>query len=123
MKAKLRLRTSVSAPFDENTYLVGLPDRPEVLIVDPGFQPELIMQQIEDEELKPVAILNTHGHVDHIAGNAAMKRRFPDIPIIIGFGDALMLTDANLNLSARSEEHTSELQSLRHLVCRLLLEK
>src|SRR5262245_62835207 len=25
--------------------------------------------------------------------------------------------------SARSEEHTSELQSLRHLVCRLLLEK
>src|SRR5437899_8436619 len=26
-------------------------------------------------------------------------------------------------LSARSEEHTSELQSLRHLVCRLLLEK
>src|SRR5258705_2989425 len=28
-----------------------------------------------------------------------------------------------LGLSARSEEHTSELQSLRHLVCRLLLEK
>src|SRR5437899_7869310 len=27
------------------------------------------------------------------------------------------------NLSFRSEEHTSELQSLRHLVCRLLLEK
>src|SRR5258705_6181951 len=27
------------------------------------------------------------------------------------------------NVSARSEEHTSELQSLRHLVCRLLLEK
>src|ERR1039458_10121334 len=26
-------------------------------------------------------------------------------------------------LSYRSEEHTSELQSLRHLVCRLLLEK
>src|SRR5438045_8342077 len=25
--------------------------------------------------------------------------------------------------NARSEEHTSELQSLRHLVCRLLLEK
>src|SRR5262245_63735830 len=25
--------------------------------------------------------------------------------------------------SVRSEEHTSELQSLRHLVCRLLLEK
>src|SRR5262245_63962342 len=28
-----------------------------------------------------------------------------------------------LSLAVRSEEHTSELQSLRHLVCRLLLEK
>src|SRR5262245_63847653 len=27
------------------------------------------------------------------------------------------------NIANRSEEHTSELQSLRHLVCRLLLEK
>src|ERR1039458_10524762 len=31
--------------------------------------------------------------------------------------------DAQGRLLARSEEHTSELQSLRHLVCRLLLEK
>src|SRR5205814_7603789 len=30
---------------------------------------------------------------------------------------------ARYDLSGRSEEHTSELQSLRHLVCRLLLEK
>src|SRR5437899_5677513 len=30
---------------------------------------------------------------------------------------------ARLNTTKRSEEHTSELQSLRHLVCRLLLEK
>src|ERR1035438_5739695 len=29
----------------------------------------------------------------------------------------------NAVYTARSEEHTSELQSLRHLVCRLLLEK
>src|SRR5262245_63371275 len=31
--------------------------------------------------------------------------------------------DASLLLLTRSEEHTSELQSLRHIVCRLLLEK
>src|SRR5258705_9548045 len=30
---------------------------------------------------------------------------------------------ALMDRPARSEEHTSELQSLRHLVCRLLLEK
>src|ERR1035441_7009851 len=39
--------------------------------------------------------------------------------------DRLGLPDANriCNPAPRSEEHTSELQSLRHLVCRLLLEK
>src|SRR5262245_64599565 len=31
--------------------------------------------------------------------------------------------DRHCQTLARSEEHTSELQSLRHLVCRLLLEK
>src|SRR5262245_63267100 len=36
-------------------------------------------------------------------------------------GGAHVLEDALI--ASRSEEHTSELQSLRHLVCRLLLEK
>src|SRR5262245_62441287 len=35
----------------------------------------------------------------------------------------LLLTLASTQTERRSEEHTSELQSLRHLVCRLLLEK
>src|SRR5205814_5608098 len=39
----------------------------------------------------------------------------------IGF-DAQLLDQADVK-AYRSEEHTSELQSLRHLVCRLLLEK
>src|SRR5262245_63209668 len=41
-------------------------------------------------------------------------------------GEPLYLLPANPtaeNIAKRSEEHTSELQSLRHLVCRLLLEK
>src|SRR5690349_22994350 len=36
-------------------------------------------------------------------------------------GESMAL--ANLSSNARSEEHTSELQSRRDLVCRLLLEK
>src|SRR5262245_62624082 len=37
--------------------------------------------------------------------------------------NVLALVRRILNVETRSEEHTSELQSLRHLVCRLLLEK
>src|SRR5205814_2543347 len=39
-----------------------------------------------------------------------------------GLGKNVPIATGNGN-DARSEEHTSELQSLRHLVCRLLLEK
>src|ERR1035441_10807978 len=41
----------------------------------------------------------------------------------IEFAAADLLSDEGWDRAARSEEHTSELQSLRHLVCRLLLEK
>src|SRR5438045_7674673 len=38
-------------------------------------------------------------------------------------GEADFVTEMSASPFSRSEEHTSELQSLRHLVCRLLLEK
>ena len=100
MSPNLRIRTIVSRPFDENTYVVGRTDRADVLVVDPGFEPNLILDYLRDEGLTVAAILNTHGHVDHIAGNAAVRRAHPGVPIIIGKGDAAMLTDADLNLSA-----------------------
>jgi len=100
MSPNLRIRTIVSRPFDENTYVLGSTERADALVVDPGFEPNLILNYLRDEGLTVVAIVNTHGHIDHIAGNAAMRRAFPDVPIIIGEGDAAMLTDAELNLSA-----------------------
>jgi glyoxylase-like metal-dependent hydrolase (beta-lactamase superfamily II) len=100
MKDDLRIRTVVSAPFDENTYIVGKESEREVVVIDPGFEPEQILEVIESEDLRVVAILNTHGHPDHIAGNSAMKEAFPEAPLIIGQGDAALLTDAELNLSA-----------------------
>src|SRR5258705_4358902 len=44
-------------------------------------------------------------------------------PLALGQRLCLVLSEYNGLKYARSEEHTSELQSLRHLVCRLLLEK
>src|SRR2546429_6950992 len=42
---------------------------------------------------------------------------------VLAIASHLRLTDGRLELDLRSEEHTSELQSRLHLVCRLLLEK
>lgn len=96
----LELRTIVSAPFAENSYIVWRPGREECVVFDPGLEPDAILQTIREQGLRVMAIFNTHGHADHIAGNAAIKAAFPDALLYIGHGDAAMLTDARANLSA-----------------------
>lgn len=98
--ATLKLETVTSQPFDENTYILFAEGAAECLVVDPGFEPDKITEALKSLELTPVGILNTHGHADHIAGNASMKEQWPDAPLVIGHGDAHKLTDPEHNLSA-----------------------
>jgi glyoxylase-like metal-dependent hydrolase (beta-lactamase superfamily II) len=100
MSAPLSVRTVVSMPFEENTYVVWLPGRADALVIDPGLDPDAILECLREEGLTPAAVLNTHGHADHIAGNAALKEAFPRVPLIIGRGDEVMLADPVANLSA-----------------------
>lgn len=89
----------LSMPFAENSYIVYLEGRDDAVVIDPGLEPELILAKLKKHQLHLAAILNTHGHADHIAGNASMKKYFPQAPLYIGAGDAAMLTDPILNLS------------------------
>lgn len=95
-----QILTVVSMPFVENSYVISLPGQRECLIVDPGLDPQQIEAIIRENQLSPVAILCTHGHADHIAGNAYLKERWPNCPLVIGHGDASKLTDPRGNLSA-----------------------
>ena len=97
---KLRLTTVVDQLFAENTYITHLDGSNECLVIDPGLEVDRILEALDVQSLTPAAILNTHGHADHIAGNAALKNRWPDVPLVIGEGDAHKLSDAAANLSA-----------------------
>src|SRR5207302_5306050 len=55
----LNIHTLVSMPFEENTYVVWLPGRRDVLVVDPGLEPDLILDFLREQDLTPAAILNT----------------------------------------------------------------
>ncbi|TWT48628.1 MBL fold metallo-hydrolase [Botrimarina hoheduenensis] len=96
----LRVWRVISVPFDENTYVFALSGSSQAVVVDPGLQPGTIVQLLETEQLVPAAILCTHGHTDHIAGNGALKQRWPEAPLVIGRFDASKLTDPVGNLSA-----------------------
>jgi hydroxyacylglutathione hydrolase len=88
-----------SAPFGEMSYVAWREGRPDALVVDPGFDVPAILGVLGRRGLALAAILNTHGHVDHIAGNAALKRAHPDAPLIIGRNEAHLLSDPDANLS------------------------
>lgn len=100
MSGTVQIHTIVSLPFEENTYVVWQDAQTEAIVFDPGLEPELIQRFLEQRALTVAAIVNTHGHADHIGGNHALKKAFPKAPIIAGAREARMLTDANLNLSA-----------------------
>src|SRR5437868_346350 len=59
-------------PFEENTYLL-YDDTKGCAIIDPGChsleEKKSLVQFIEKEELRPVKLLLTHSHIDHILGN------------------------------------------------------
>lgn len=100
MTAAIQLHTIVSMPFQENTYVLWRADRHDALVVDPGLEPELILAFLDDRSLDVAAILNTHGHGDHIGGNEAMKARYPQAPLVIGTNEAALLSDPDQNMSA-----------------------
>jgi glyoxylase-like metal-dependent hydrolase (beta-lactamase superfamily II) len=97
---RIQVQTIVSQPFAENSYVLWRDGETDAVVIDPGFEPEVILEFLADHGLHLDAIINTHGHVDHIAGNRAMKEAFPAAPIVIGHGDADMLMDPELNMSA-----------------------
>jgi glyoxylase-like metal-dependent hydrolase (beta-lactamase superfamily II) len=72
----------------------------QAVVIDPGFEAAAVIEALRQAGREAAAILNTHGHSDHIAGNRALKAAFPDAPIVIGRGEAPMLTDPAANLSA-----------------------
>lgn len=70
-------------PFQENTYVISN-DAKDALIIDPGchnaYEQEQFLDYIKNNDLKPVRLLNTHCHIDHIPGNLLVAKTF-DLPL------------------------------------------
>ena len=79
--------------FGENTYVL-YDETGECVIIDPGCsnsnEENSLSDFIEKNKLKPVLLLNTHCHIDHILGNAFVKNKY-QIPLYINQHDEPVL--------------------------------
>ena len=59
-------------PYDNGCYLI-VDERKEAIVIDPSMGDREVIGAVREQGLRLVEILNTHGHPDHIFGNAAVK--------------------------------------------------
>jgi len=59
-------------PYDNGCYLI-VGARNEAIVIDPSMGEREVIDAVREQGLRLVEILNTHGHADHIFGNAAVK--------------------------------------------------
>ena len=78
--------------FEENCYLYACPKTREAVIIDPGDEAERILARIQELQLIPKYILNTHGHIDHICAIDEVSAIYP-VPLAIHTADTYMYTD------------------------------
>ena len=63
--------------YETNCYVLRESDAAgDCLVVDPGLEAEELIDFLTERKLKPVAVVLTHGHIDHIAGVALLRERF-----------------------------------------------
>ena len=95
---KLAIRMMVLGPVQTNCFFLINEDTKEVLIIDPADRAQKIIEWINSEGLKPVAILLTHGHFDHIMGMAGVKNEY-HIPVYASKDEVEVLANPQLNVS------------------------
>ena len=75
---KVHVRTV--GPFQENSYLVVDEGSMRAVMVDPGDEPEALLEMVHASGATLDAIWLTHAHIDHIGAIEAVRRAFP-VPV------------------------------------------
>lgn len=81
-----------------NCYFVINMVSNQVIIIDPADQAASIRQKIEEKQWKPVAVLLTHGHYDHIMAAKELSEEY-NIPLYASEAEVELLQNPEINMS------------------------
>ena len=103
--SRIKIRSVLVSECYTNCYLCMNTETKEGFIVDPGDDELKISANVSHIEMKPVAILLTHGHFDHIGAVEKLKKRY-DIPVYASEVEDRLLLDNRASLSSMFGEPT-----------------
>ena len=89
----------VVGPVQTNCYFVTNIKTKEMIIIDPGACANQLAKKVDESGAKPVAILLTHGHLDHATDAKPLADRY-GIKIYIHEADNATLGDPQLTVSS-----------------------
>ena len=72
----MRIETIMVGQMGTNCYLAWDEESKRGFLVDPGEQADKIIRVCSHYEIKPEAILLTHGHFDHIMAAKKVKEYY-----------------------------------------------
>jgi len=91
----MKFESVIVGALETNCYLVYCDQTRECAVIDPGAESEKIIRTISENNLKPIMVIDTHGHVDHVGANADIIERY-DVPLLIHEADSPMLDKIQL---------------------------
>ncbi len=86
--------------YATNCYVLHVAARSACFLVDVGFHPAALIESVRSQGLRPLAIVLTHAHPDHIAGVSQALQAFPGTPVWVHEAEERWLNDPELNLSS-----------------------
>lgn len=102
----IAIKMMVLGPVETNCYFLINEDTKEVLVIDPADRAQRIVEWINSEGLKPVAILLTHGHFDHIMAVDGLRKEY-GIPMYASKDEVEVLAEPQLNVSTMMGSYVS----------------
>ena len=64
----INIKTLALGAYQTNTYLVWEENSPTCVVIDPGYEPDTILDEAKKLGKEITAVLLTHGHLDHVGG-------------------------------------------------------
>ncbi len=93
-----RIKTYVLGEVSTNCYLAYNDGTREAVVIDPADNGAYVLNKCRELGVRPVAVLLTHGHFDHIMAVEDICRAFP-CKVYAGREEDRLLQDPSMNLS------------------------